>query len=128
MPDPGQLPGEYNIVVEDEYDLFDHRVPVKEFVDMLREDDVPDEVCVVGLGAVFQDDEAVNELSRLMDRSANSLETRQPLPTIQFAVEGSFQRRQRDYELQTEQDLFRLSRIFGPQIKRRSSGWLTSPF
>jgi hypothetical protein len=128
MPDPGQLPGEYNIVVEDEYDLFDHRVPVKEFEEMLREDDVPDEVCVVGLGAVFQDDEAVNELSRLMDRSANSLETRQPLPTIQFAVEGSFQRRQRDYELQTEQDLFRLSRIFGPQIKRRSSGWLTSPF
>jgi hypothetical protein len=128
MPDPGQLPGEYNLVVEDEYDLFDHRVPVKEFEEMLREDDVPDEVCVVGLGAVFQDDEAVNELSRLMDRSANSLETRQPLPTIQFAVEGSFQRRQRDYELQTEQDLFRLSRIFGPQIKRRSSGWLTSPF
>jgi hypothetical protein len=128
MPDPGQLPGEYNIVVEDEYDLFDHRVPIKEFEEMLREDDVPDEVCVVGLGAVFEDEEAVNELSRLMDRSANSLETRQPLPTIQFAVEGSFQRRQRDYELQTEQDLFRLSRIFGPQIKRRSSGWLTSPF
>ena len=128
MPDPGQLPGEYNIIVEDECDLFDHRVPVKEFEEMLREDDVPDEVCVVGLEAVFEDEEAVNELSRLMDRSANSLETRHPLPTIQFAVEGSFQRRQRDFELQAGGDLFRLSRIFGPQIDRRSSGWLTAPF
>ncbi|WP_318569906.1 hypothetical protein [Salinigranum marinum] len=128
MPDPGQLPGEYNIVVEDEYDLFDHRVPIEEFEEMLRENDVPDEVCVVGLGAVFEDEEAVNELSRLMNRSANSLETRHPLPTIQFAVKGSFQRRQRDFELQAGGDLFRLSRVFGPQIDRRSSGWLTSPF
>jgi hypothetical protein len=95
---------------------------------MLREDDVPDEVCVVGLGAVFEDEEAVNELSRLMDRSANGLETRNPLPTIQFAIEGSFQRRQRDYELQAGENLFRLSRIFGPQINRRSNGWLTAPF
>ncbi|SDN15212.1 hypothetical protein SAMN04487949_3506 [Halogranum gelatinilyticum] len=128
MPEPGQLPGEYNIVVKDEYDLFDHRVPVEEFKGMLQENDVPDEVCVVGLGSVFEDDEEVTELSRLMNRSANNLETRHPLPTIQFATEGSFQRRQRDYELQTETDLYRLSRVFGQQISRRSSGWLTAPF
>jgi len=128
MVEHGKLPGEYNIVVEDEYDLFDHRVPVEEFEEMLRENDVPDEVCVVGLDDLFGDDDAVNELSTLMDRRANTFENRSPLPTIQFAVEGSFQRRERDYELQTDGDLHRLSRVFGPQIERRSSGWLTAPF
>ena len=128
MVEHGKLPGEYNIIVEDEYDLFDHRVPIEEFEEMLRENDVPDEVCVVGLDDLFGDDEAVKELSTLMDRRANALENRRPLPTIQFAVEGSFQRRERDYELQTGGDLHRLSRVFGPQIERRSGGWLTAPF
>lgn len=128
MVEHGKLPGEYNIVVEDEYDLFDHQVPIEEFEEMLRENDVPDEVCVVGLDSVFEDDDATNKLSSLMDRSANTLENRSSLPTIQFAVEGSFQRRQRDFELQTDDDLYRLSRIFGPQIDRRSGGWLTAPF
>lgn len=128
MVEHGKLPGEYNIVVKEEYDLFDHQVPIEEFEEMLRENDVPDEVCVVGLDTVFEDDDATNKLSSLMDRSANTLENRSSLPTIQFAVEGSFQRRQRDFELQTDDDLYRLSRIFGPQIDRRSGGWLTAPF
>jgi len=128
MVEHGKLPGEYNIVVKEEYDLFDHQVPVEEFEEMLRENDVPDEVCVVGLDTVFEDEDATNKLSALMDRSANTLENRSSLPTIQFAVEGSFQRRQRDFELQTDDDLYRLSRIFGPQIDRRSGGWLTAPF
>jgi len=128
MVEHGKLPGEYNIVVKEEYDLFDHQVPIEEFEEMLRENDVPDEVCVVGLDTVFEDDDATNKLSALMDRSANTLENRSSLPTIQFAVEGSFQRRQRDFELQTDGDLYRLSRIFGPQINRRSGGWLTAPF
>ena len=128
MVEHGKLPGEYNIVVKEEYDLFDHQVPIEEFEEMLRENDVPDEVCVVGLDTVFEDDDATNKLSALMDRSANTLENRSSLPTIQFAVEGSFQRRQRDFELQTDDDLYRLSRIFGPQIDRRSGGWLTAPF
>jgi hypothetical protein len=128
MPDPGKLPGVYNLVVADEYDLFDHQVPIAEFESMLRNDNVPDELCVVGLADVFEDDDAVQELSRLLDRYANALETRQPLPTVQFAVEGSFQRRQRDFELQAGGDLHRLSRVFGSQIQRRKSGWLTTPF
>jgi len=128
MVEHGKLSGEYNIVDEDEYDLFDHQVPIEEFQNMLREDDVPDEVCVVGLDGIFEDADAVSRLSKLMDRQANTLENRRPLPAIQFAVEGTFQRRQRDFELQTGGDLYRLSRIFGPQIERRSSGWLTAPF
>jgi hypothetical protein len=128
MVEYGKLPGEYNIVVRDQYDLFDHQVPIKEFEELLQESEVPDEVCVVGLDDLFEDDEAVNDLSGLMDYCANTLENRNSLPTIQFAVEGSFQRRQRDFELQTGSDLHRLSRVFGPQIERRRSGWLTAPF
>lgn len=128
MVEHGKLPGEYNIVVKGEYDVFDHQVPVKEFKERLRENDVPGELCIVGLDDVFRDDDAVNELSAVMDRRANDLENRHPLPTIQFAVEGSFQRRQRDFELQIGGDLHRLSRVFGPQIDRRRGGWLTAPF
>lgn len=128
MPDSGKLPGRYNIVVAEEYDLFDHRVPIAEFQEMLDEDDVPDEVCVVGLDDLFDDDDAVNKLSRVMSRHADNLEAQNPLPTIQFAVEGAFQRRERDYELHSGDSLYRLSRVFGSQINRREQGWLTTPF
>jgi hypothetical protein len=128
MVDPGKLAGRYNLVVADAYDLFDHRVPVHEFESMLRDRDVPDELCVVGIGETFENDDEVRELRRLMDDAADSLESRGSLPTIQFAVEGSFQRRSRDFELRTGGELYRLSRAFGPQIKRRDSDWLTAPF
>lgn len=128
MPDPGKLAGVYNIIVEDDYDLFDHRIPIDEFSRRLREDDVPDELCVVGIEAVFEDEESVRELSRLMTRSANTLENQDPLPTIQFALEESVQRRQGDFELQSDGDLYRLSPVFGSQLKRRRGGWLTAPF
>ena len=128
MPEPGKLSGEYNIVVRGECDLFDHQVPVEEFERMLRDNDVPGTVCVVNLGDALKNDEAAAELSKLMDRQANTFETRSSLPTIQFVVEDSFQRRHRDFELQVDGSLYRLSRVFGPQIKRRNSGWLTAPF
>ena len=128
MAEPGQLAGVYNLVVADAYDLFDHRVPVSEFESMLQERDVPNEICVVGIAEIFENDEAVQSLSRKMSDAADGLENQSPLPTIQFAVEGSFQRRSRDFELQAGEDLYRLSRVFGPQIERRNSDWLTVPF
>jgi hypothetical protein len=63
-----------------------------------------------------------------MDEAADGLESRSPLPTIQFAVDGSFQRLSRDFELRSDDNLYRLSRVFGPQIKRRNVDWLTAPF
>jgi hypothetical protein len=126
MVDPGQMAGVYNLVVADEYDLFEHQVPVDTFESMLRDDEVPDEVCVVGLADVYESDD-VNELRRLMDKNADGLESRSPLPAVQFAVDGSFQRLSRDFELQTDDDLYRLSRVFGPQIERRNVDWLTAP-
>lgn len=129
MPEPGKLPGRYNIVVADEYELFDHRLPVVEYIELLADgDDVPDEVCVVGLDKAFEDDDTVRALSRAMDQRANSLESRNPLPTIQFAVDGSFQRLKRDFELKSEDELYRLSRVFGAQIERQRRGWLLAPF
>ena len=127
MVEPGRLAGVYNLVVTDEYDLFDHRVPVGTFASMLEDGEVPEEVCVVGLSDAYEADD-VSELRRLMDEAADGLESRSPLPTIQFAVDGSFQRLSRDFELQTDDDLYRLSRAFGPQIKRRDVDWLTAPF
>lgn len=127
MVEPGRLAGVYNLVVADEYDLFDHRVPVETFTSMLEDGEVPDEVCVIGLADAYEADD-VRELRRLMDEAADGLESRSPLPTIQFAVDGSFQRLSRDFELQTDDDLYRLSRVFGPQIKRRNVDWLTAPF
>jgi len=127
MVDPGRLAGVYNLVVADAYDLFDHQVPVETFAPMLEDGEVPDEVCVVGLGDAYEADD-VGELRRLMDEAADGLESRSPLPTIQFAVDGSFQRLSRDFELQTDDNLYRLSRVFGPQIKRRNVDWLTAPF
>jgi hypothetical protein len=127
MVNRGQLAGVYNLVVADAYDLFEHQVPIETFRSMLEENEVPDELCVVGLAEIYEKDET-QELRRLMDEAADGLEARSPLPTIQFAVDGSFQRLSRDFELQTDDELYRLSRLFGPQINRRNADWLTTPF
>jgi hypothetical protein len=121
------LAGVYNLVVADAYDLFEHQVPVGTFESMLRDDEVPDEVCVVGIADVYETDDA-RELRRLLDRRASGLESRTPLPTIQFAVDGSFQRLSQDFELQAGDDLYRLGSVFGPQIDRKNVDWLTAPF
>jgi hypothetical protein len=128
MPQPGKLRGRYNLVVAEEFDLFDHRVPVDEFITLLRNDDVPDELCVVGLAEAFQTEDEVADLRRQMTDQSEQLEGRSPLPAIQFAVDGSFQRRDRDFELKSGDELHRLSRVFKGQIQRKKSGWLTAPF
>jgi hypothetical protein len=74
MAGPGQIPGPYNIIVEGEYDTFDHQIPVKDFIQRLKDDAVPDEVSVVSLGEALEDGDLANELAREMDRRANDLE------------------------------------------------------
>jgi hypothetical protein len=119
----------YNLVVADAYDLFPHQVPVTEFKAMLQNDEVPAELSVVGVAGAYESGEdEIRQLRRQMDSSAGGLENRSPLPTIQFAVEGSFQRLRNDFELQTDGELYRLSHVFGPLIKRRNADWLTAPF
>lgn len=129
MAGPGQIPGRYNIVVKGEYDTFDHQVPVSGFIEQLQDDNVPDEVCVVGLGKAFSDGELAEVLAREMDNRANDLENRHPLPTIQFAVEGTFHRRRKTFDLRIGDQLYPLQEVFGSQIEREGeSNWLVAPF
>jgi len=127
MAGPGRIPGQYNIILDGEYDTFDHQMPIEEFLQRLKNDDVPGEVSVVGLEKAFDDEELVNELAREMDQRADDLEYQSP--TIQIVVKGSFHRQGKTYDLRYEGDLHSLQEIFGPQLERREQGdWITSPF
>ena len=127
MAGPGRIPGQYNIILDGEYDTFDHQMPVEEFLQRLKNDDVPGEVSVVGLEKAFDDEELVNELAREMDQRADDLEYQSP--TIQIVVKGSFHRQGKTYDLRYEGELHSLQEIFGPQLERREQGdWITSPF
>ena len=127
MAGPGRIPGQYNIIVAGEYETFDHQMPIEEFLQRLKNDDVPDEVSVVGLEGAFEDEEFVTELAREMDQRADDLEYQSP--TIQIVVGGSFHRRGKTYDLRYDDELYPLQEIFGPQLERREQGdWITSPF
>jgi len=127
MAGPGRIPGRYNLITEGAYDAFDHQMPVDEFITRLTNDDVPDEVSVVGLGDAFDDGDLADELAREMDRRANDLEYQSP--TVQFVVEGSFHRRGKSYDLRYNDELYTLQDVFGPQLDRREQGeWLVAPF
>jgi hypothetical protein len=127
MAGPGRIPGRYNVIIAEEYDMFDHQMPIDEFFQRLKNDDVPDEVSVVGTEEILDDEELVNDLAREMDQRADDLEYQSP--TIQFVVEGSFHRRGKTYDLRYDGELYPLQDIFGPQLERREQGdWITSPF
>lgn len=127
MVEPGRIPGQYNIVRKGEYEEADHRVPVSAFLDHLREDEVPDEVSVTGLGGAFEDPDFIDSLSEAMEQRANDLEFQNPM--VQFVVEGTISWKERDrFELSTEDGVYELRRVFGPDIERRDAGWLSSPF
>ena len=127
MAGPGQIPGRYNLVIEDTYDAFEHQIPVKGFLQRLKEDDVPDKVSVVGLADALSDEDLATELAREMDRRANDLEYQSP--TIQFVVEGSFHRSGKTYDLRYDDELYSLQTVFGPQLERKEgSDWLVAPF
>lgn len=127
MADSGQIPGRYNIIVIGEYDRFDRQVPIEEFLRRLTDDNLPDEVAVVGLEEKLDDEDFINNLAREMDQRADDLEYQ--CPTIQIIVQGSFHRNGRSYDLRYDGDLYSLQVIFGPQLERRDQGnWITSPF
>ena len=127
MAGPAKIPGRYNIVLEGEYDTYDHQIPVKEFIECLEDDNVPDEVSVIGLGEAFKDGDLANDLAAAMDRRANDLEYQSP--TVQFVVQGSFHRSGKTYDLRYDGELYALQEVFGPQVERKGDGdWLVAPF
>lgn len=127
MAGPGRIPGRYNLVIEGGYEAFDHQMPVAEFIDRLKSDDVPGEVSVVGLGDAFEDGDLAEDLAREMDQRANDLEYQSP--TVQFVVNGSFHRQGKTYDLRYNDELYSLQQVFGPQLERKGQGdWLVAPF
>ena len=100
----GRLAGVYNLVVADEYDLFDHRVPVETFASMLEGNEVPGELCVIGLAGAYGDDD-VSELRRLMHEAAAGLVSLNPISTIEFAIDGAFHPLSLDVERRTEYEV-----------------------
>jgi len=128
MTKEGAIPGRYNIVTSDEYETFDRQVPVNEFVEMLRDDEVPDELCVVGLEDAYEDDDLLDELTHEIRDKKDRLENQHPLPTVQFKLEGSLQRVGDGYDLRYEDELLSLDEVFGSQLDREGKGWVVSPF
>jgi hypothetical protein len=127
MAGPGQIPGCYNLIVEGSYESFDHQMPIEDFLDRLLNDDVPDEVSVIGLGAAFKDGELADELAKEIDKRANDLEYQSP--TVQFIVQRSFHRRGKTFDLRYDYNFYPLQEIFGPQLERKGDGdWLVAPF
>lgn len=127
MAGPGKIPGRYNVVIEGEYDTFDHQIPVQEFIEALEDDSVPETVSVVGLGEALEDGDRAEQLARSMDQRANDLEYQSP--TVQFVVKGSFHRRGKTFDLRYDDELYSLQDVFGPQLEREGEGgWLVAPF
>lgn len=127
MPSAGRIPGRYNLVVKGEYEGFDHQIPVTEFIQKLKDDDIPDEVSVVGLGDALKDGDLGEELAQAMTDRSNDLEYQNP--TIQFVVGGTFHRKGKTYDLRHEGTLYPLQPLFGPQFERKGDGdWLVVPF
>lgn len=127
MASEGAIPGRYNIVLSDEYETFDRQVPVDEFVEMLRDDEVPEEVCVVGLEEAYEHGTS-EELAQEVRDKKDQLENQHPLPTVQFRVEGSLQRVGDGYDLRYKDELYSLDEVFGSQLNREGKGWIVSTF
>ena len=127
MAGPGRIPGQYNIVISGAYETFEHQIPVAEFLQRLKEDNVPDKVSVVGLEDALYEGDIVEELAREMDRRDDDLVYQSP--TIQFVVEGTFHRSGKTFDLRYENELYSLQQVFGPQLERKENAdWLVAPF
>jgi hypothetical protein len=129
MSDLDAVAGMYNIVDPDQCATADHQLPIEEFVTSLESRDLPKEVCVVGLeDALASDLELRDRLVSVMRSEMDYLNNQHPLPSIQFAIDGTFQSVGDGFEVQVGDEFYSLEPIFGRQIKRRREGWLATPF
>jgi hypothetical protein len=129
MSDIDAVEGMYNIIVNDEWESADHQVPVEEFLTKLKDRDIPDEICVVGLEEVLQKQDGIqDDLISTMRQEMDYLNGRRPLPAIQFAVDGDVQGTGESFEVEVDGEFCSLQPIFGRGIKQRDSGWLVTSF
>jgi hypothetical protein len=83
----------------------------------------------VGLeGVLSEENETRERLVSVMRSQMDYLNNQHPLPTIQFAVEGSFQSVGNTFEVEIDSEFYSLEPVFDRQIKRRREGWLVAPF
>ena len=121
--------GMYNIVERGEWTTADYQLPIDEFISNLDSRKLPKEVCVVGLESVLsEEDETRERLVSVMRAQMDYLNNQHPLPTIQFAVDGSFQSVGNTFEVEIDSEFYPLEPVFGRQTKRRREGWLVTPF
>lgn len=128
MSDTDAVAGMYNVIVDGERESADHRVPVEEFLSKLADRDLPDEICVVGLEAVLADDDRRDRLVSAMRRELDYLNSRRPLPAVQFVVDGPVQGAGESFDVEVDGEFRSLEPVFGRQMKKRDSGWLVAPF
>jgi len=124
------LAGMYNILVEEEFDIADHRVPIETFIEMLEEGELPDELAVSGLDAALAagNQELISEMQAVMRRRRDWLDSRPSLPIIQFVVDGDLQDTGESFELLVDGDFYSLKPLFGRSIREREPGWLVTSF
>jgi hypothetical protein len=128
MRDLDAIGGMYNVVTKDRMTA-DHQVPVDKFIEMVQKHEIPEELCVVGLETVLADDEETrDELVNSMRSESDYLNSLSSLPKVQFAVEGNFQSVGDSFELEHNGEFYQLETVFGSRLKRRSDGWLVSPY
>lgn len=130
MRDLDAIGGMYNVVRTDR-ETADYQVPVAKFVEMLREHEIPEELCVVGLESVLADEgegETRRDVVDAMRSESDYLNALSPLPKIQFAVEGTFHGVGKSFELERDGEFYPLETVFGSRLKRRRDGWLVSPY
>lgn len=129
MSDIDAVAGMYNIIVSSKRESADYRVPVEEFVMKLENRDLPDEICVAGLGeALTENVELRDRLVSTMRQEMDYLNSQRPLPAIQFVVDGELQGAGDSFDVEIDGEFHSLQPIFGRQIKKRDSGWLVAPF
>jgi hypothetical protein len=130
MSDIDGLAGMYNILVEEEFDIADHRVPIEKFIQMLEEGDLSDELAVSGLDDALadEDQELLSEMQEAMRRRRDWLDSRPSLPTIQFVVDGELQDTGESFELLTDGEFYSLKPVFGRSISEREPGWLVTSY
>ncbi|MFC6875277.1 hypothetical protein [Halobellus marinus] len=129
MSDIDAVAGMYNIVDRRRRETADYQVPVGEFIAKLENHDLPQEICVVGLGDVLSGDEELREsLVDTMRQEMDYLNGQRPLPTVQFAVDGEFQNVGDSFDVEINGEFHALESVFGRQMKQREPGWLVTTF
>lgn len=130
MSDIDGLAGMYNILIEEEFDIADHRVPIETFIEMLEEGELPDELAVSGLDDALADgnQDLLSEMQAVMRRRRDWLDSRPSLPTIQFVVDGDLQDTGESFELLVDGEFNSLKPLFGRSIREREPGWLVTSF